>query len=72
MTSQVFKEYKSETDTTLSDVGKLRGELDRYVDNNAFKSFKDETENGLAATNDNLEKVNVATKDLSGRVDKVD
>lgn len=53
-------------------MGRLRGELDRYVDNTSFKNFKDETETGLALTNQVMEQVSGATKELSGRVDKVD
>jgi hypothetical protein len=43
VTSEAFNRYKSDTDSTLDDVGKLKNELDRYVDNNTFKSFRDTT-----------------------------
>ena len=49
--------YKSDTDSTLSDVGKLKSELDQYVDRNTFKSFKDATENELSANSKGLEDI---------------
>ena len=72
VTSEAFNRYKSDTDSTLDDVGKLKNELDRYVDNNTFKSFRDTTEHELAANSKGLEDLNQNQKDLSKRVDKVD
>lgn len=72
VTSEAFKMYKSDTDSTLSDVGKLKNELDRYVETNTFKAFKDTTENDIAANNKGLEQVAQGQKDLTKRVDKVD
>jgi hypothetical protein len=45
VTSESFKMYKTDTDLTLSDVSKIKNDMDHYVDNNVFKNFKDTTEN---------------------------